>query len=125
MSEPEIGTPSTIMQIVKQRVARRILQRKHNDPAEKAHFWQQRFYDFNVFTMSKRIEKLDYMHHNPVKRGLVDEPEQWPWSSFRSYAYGEIGRVTLNHWAPIGRNTTAAPQHPPFAKDAKDGAPSS
>src|SRR6184192_294482 len=31
----------------------------------------------------KRVEKLRYMHRNPVKRGLVESPEQWAWSSFR------------------------------------------
>ena len=49
--------------------------------------WQPRFYDFNVWTERKRIEKLRYMHCNPVKRGLVAEPEQWRWSSFRYYKY--------------------------------------
>ena len=34
-------------------------------------FWQSRFYDFNVWTAEKRIEKLRRMHRNPVKRGLV------------------------------------------------------
>jgi len=33
------------------------------------------------------------MHRNPVKRGLVLAPEQWPWSSFRHYAYDEAGPV--------------------------------
>ena len=46
--------------------------------------------------MSKRIEKLRYMHRNPVKRGLVQEPEHWAWSSFRSYACGENGPVRVN-----------------------------
>jgi hypothetical protein len=32
--------------------------------------WQRRFYDFNVWTARKRIEKLRYMHRNPVVRGL-------------------------------------------------------
>jgi hypothetical protein len=36
------------------------------------------------------------MHRNPVKRGLVESPEQWGWSSFRVYAYGERGRVRGN-----------------------------
>jgi putative transposase len=58
--------------------------------------WQPRFYDFNVYTEHKRIEKLRYMHHNPVKRGLVEEPEQWPWSSFRYYQYREAGLVGIN-----------------------------
>ena len=60
------------------------------------HVWQARFYDFNVWTERKRIEKLRYMHRNPVKRGLVLEPEQWAWSSFRWYQRGERGPVQLN-----------------------------
>jgi hypothetical protein len=35
------------------------------------------------------------MHRNPVKRGLVDRPEQWEWSSFRSYPYRETGLVRV------------------------------
>lgn len=46
-------------------------------------FWQDRFYDFNVWTEGKRIEKLRYIHRNPVERGLVSSPELWRWSSFR------------------------------------------
>ena len=44
--------------------------------------WQKRYYDFNVFSDHKRIEKLRYMHRNPVKRGLVEKPEDWKWSSY-------------------------------------------
>jgi putative transposase len=58
--------------------------------------WQKRFYDFNVRTEQKQIEKLRYMHRNPVKRGLVERPEQWEWSSFRSYLLGETGPVRVN-----------------------------
>jgi REP-associated tyrosine transposase len=53
--------------------------------------WQDRFYDFNVFTEKKRIEKLKYIHRNPVQRGLVEKPEEWRWSSFRFYLYNEPG----------------------------------
>jgi putative transposase len=59
-------------------------------------FWQARFYDFNVWTEKKRIEKLHYIHRNPVTRGLVASPEQWRWSSFRWYWCGEIGPVKIN-----------------------------
>src|SRR5208282_2135634 len=48
-------------------------------------FWQRRFYPFNVYSEKKHLEKLDYMHNNPVSRKLVDSPDQWPWSSFRFY----------------------------------------
>jgi len=60
------------------------------------HFWQPRFYDFNVWSEHKRIEKLRYIHRNPVKRGLVESPDQWPWSSFRWYCFGEPGPVRIN-----------------------------
>jgi len=58
-------------------------------------FWQARYYDFNVFTNAKRVEKLKYMHRNPVARGLVAEPDAWAWSSFRHYSMGEIGTVRI------------------------------
>jgi hypothetical protein len=59
------------------------------------HFWQGRYYDFNVRTPEKRVEKLRYMHRNPVKRGLVERPEDWGWSSFRHYATGVEGVVEI------------------------------
>ncbi len=31
-------------------------------------------------------QKLEYIHNNPVKRGFVDDPEHWRWSSARCYA---------------------------------------
>ncbi len=34
---------------------------------------------------------------NPVKRGLVEEPDQWKWSSFRAYCFGERGLVRVNY----------------------------
>ena len=40
----------------------------------------------------------DFMHRNPVVRGLVNEPEQWSWSSYRRYAFGEEGAVRINRW---------------------------
>jgi len=65
-------------------------------PGKSNHFWQARFYDFNVWTEKKRIEKLRYIHRNPVKRGLVAAPEQWRWSSFRWYLCREVGPVRIN-----------------------------
>jgi putative transposase len=46
--------------------------------------WQRKFYDFNILSGKKLHEKLDYVHNNPVKWGLVSNPEDWPYSSFRS-----------------------------------------
>lgn len=36
--------------------------------------WQSRYYDFNVFSDKKVTEKLEYMHTNPVRAGLMEEP---------------------------------------------------
>jgi putative transposase len=102
ISEPKVGTPSTVMQVLKQRVSR-LLRRKtryrrnpnqlalwQDKPREAPRsFWQRRFYDFNVWSRKKRIEKLNYMHMNPVKRGLAVGPMSWAWSSYRFYQYGE------------------------------------
>lgn len=71
-------------------------------------FWQARFYDFNVWT-AKRIEKLRYMHRNPVKRGLVGSPEQWRWSSYRFYLLDEPGPVRVNvRWGEISFRSRVA-----------------
>ena len=35
-----------------------------------------------------------------MKRGLVQKPEQWKWSSYRAYAYGERGPVLVNEQLP-------------------------
>jgi putative transposase len=65
-------------------------------PMHPQRFWQARFYDFNVWTERKRIEKLRYIHRNPVERGLVASPEHWRWSSFRWYICREPGPVQIN-----------------------------
>jgi putative transposase len=108
IGEPEKGNPSTVLQVLKQSVARRLLKparkRRRNQPMlwteadsslQKRHFWQVRFYDFNVYSNEKRAEKMRYMHENPVKRGLVPSPELWRWSSFRAYHYRESSVVKI------------------------------
>ena len=133
ISEPVQGTPSTVLQALKQRVSRDL--RRTNDPqstrtknhardsgwdepktpgartapgaptpddstlrrgGELPRFWQPRFYDFNVHSTEKRREKLDYMHANPVKRGLVKDPSEWRWSSWAFYAKGTAGLVPVD-----------------------------
>jgi putative transposase len=45
-------------------------------------FWQAGpGYDRNIRDEKELIEKIAYIHGNPVKRGLVQTPEDWPWSS--------------------------------------------
>jgi putative transposase len=66
---------------------------------DRPRFWQYRYHDFNVFTQRKFIEKLRYAHRNPVKRGLVERPEDWPWSSYNHWLTGERGPIEIeSHW---------------------------
>ena len=74
--------------------------KQKNGKRKKRHFFQPRFYDFNVYTRKKMIEKLRYMHRNPVKRGLVPSPELWAWSSFRAYYLGEKSVVWIEGLNP-------------------------
>jgi putative transposase len=134
ISEPGIGTPSTVMQALKLGFARRVLaeaRRRRPGRVEHSaqHIWQKRFYDFNVWTEHKRVEKLRYMHRNPVTRGLVASPELWRWSSFRFYFLGEAGVVRVNDWDVLKMKTRSPAwggvggMAGPFSKTARRGAP--
>src|SRR5215470_3942106 len=89
ISEPERAKLSTALQMLKQNVSRK-LRLPEGSP-----FWEPRYYDFNVWGEAKRVEKLRYIHRNPVRRGLVKRPEDWKWSSFRHYAIGVEGVVEI------------------------------
>lgn len=96
MNEPASGRLSTVMQVLKQRVAKRCREgRVLRNPS----FWTSRYYDFNVFSQQKKVEKLDYIHHNPVKRGLVESSDMWQWSSAQYYRSGEQGVVQIGDFS--------------------------
>ena len=106
VGEPKSGTPSTVVHVLKLRVSRK-LRAKHRGKVsaqmelrfreggtELPRFWQRRVNvmrdrravnDFNVWSKKKVFEKLEYMHRNPVARGLVKHPKHWAWSSYSSY----------------------------------------
>ena len=86
VSEPKNALLSTAIQALKLSVTVQSTERP---------FWLARYYDFNVHNEEKRVEKLRYMHRNPVQRGLVAKPEDWAWSSFRHYSTGEVGTVEI------------------------------
>lgn len=83
IGEPKNRNPSAVMQALKQRVSVRL---RSGTAQRLPQFWERRFYDFNVWSRKKKIEKLNYMHMNPVKRGLVERPQDWIWSSCQFYA---------------------------------------
>jgi putative transposase len=105
ISEPKRSTMARALQALKQSVARRLI-------GDRQHFWQARYYDFNVWTEKKRIEKLRYIHRNPVTRGLVERPEDWRWSSFRHYLTGEAGVVEIeSEWTARRRERMGTSLH--------------
>ena len=107
-SEPKKDNLSRVLQVLKQRVSRRMRGKKRRGTkgqlslnfddtmAADRRFWQRRFFDFNVWSNAKRKEKLHYMHANPVKERLVRHPKDWPWSSFSFYAGDEQGLIRID-----------------------------
>ncbi|MGA7795435.1 MAG: transposase [Candidatus Acidiferrales bacterium] len=99
MTEPIKGDPSKALQVLKQRVSGQLLDEiRGDDLASEPHFWQRRFYDFYIWSGKKITEKLNYMHLNPITRGLVVHPRDWPWSSWSHYATGERGPIGIDRW---------------------------
>ena len=96
VSEPKEAILSKAIQALKLSVSVQSKQRP---------FWQARYYDFNENNEEKRVEKLRYIHRNPVRRGLVEKPEDWLWSSFRHYATGIEGAVEIeSFWTGARRD---------------------
>ena len=87
LSEPEGGPLSIAIQVLKQRFSR---------TRTEEFVWESRYHDFNVSTHDKRVEKLHYMHRNPVEAGLVATPEAYPWSSHRAYIFTEPHPVLVS-----------------------------
>ena len=109
VSEPKRGTLDLAIQALKSSVSKQSSQHP---------FWLARYYDFNVFSADKRVEKLRYLHRNPVARGLVSRPEGWRWSSFRHYLTGEAGIVEIESpWTADKRAGLKVPEryNPPTA----------
>jgi len=52
--------------------------------------WQRGFYDFNIYSEAKLLEKLDYMHNNPVTAGLVSSPGSYEWSTWKLYSSQKV-----------------------------------
>ncbi len=57
-------------------------------------FWQEGCHPEGVQNAGMMKQKVDYIHHNPVKRGYVDCPEHWRYSSARNYL-GQVGLVDV------------------------------
>ena len=102
ISEPERANPSVVIQALKLGVTRRILaarkrreRQNRNQPSlwqdgSSHRIWQARFYDYNVWSGRKRVEKLRYIHRNPVRRGLVESPSSGGGAAFGRMPSGRM-----------------------------------
>ena len=93
LTEPPTHPLSTVLGALKRSVSKQL---------PESPFWLARYHDFNVRNAEKRVEKLRYLHRNPVNRGLVELPGEWPWSSFRAYASQVQGTVRIEGVGPGG-----------------------
>jgi len=101
LSRPQPRTLADALKSLKQGVSRHLI-------GDAEHFWQKRYYDFNIRDYPQFVEKLRYIHRNPVKAGLCERPEDWEWSSFRHYATGcEKGVEIESEWTARKRERAA------------------
>jgi putative transposase len=97
INEPPGILLGQFLKVVKQATARKL-------KGEREHFWQARYFDRNVRGEEARTEVIQYIHRNPVKRGLVRTPEEFAWSSFNHYCSGIQGAVTIeSEWPASSR----------------------
>ncbi len=99
LSEPETKPLSTAIQVLKQRFSR---------TRPEPEVWETRYYDFNIYTAARLPGKLSYMHLNPVRRGLVREPQHWRWSSYQDNDTNE----PLDLRPSISQHAVSADNHP-------------
>ena len=62
--------------------------------------WKPRYDRVAIYSDEVFRTKLEYIHDNPVKGGLVGEPDDWEWSSAKAYLADEKGEVEVwKGWA--------------------------
>lgn len=113
VSEPERARLAIAIQSFKIATAKKSAACRELDGA-RSPLWQKRYYDRNIRSYPDFMEKLRYVHRNPVARGLVGRPEDWKWSSFRHYATGEDCGVEIeSEWTARKRERSGKAPHLP------------
>ena len=107
VSEPGLKVLAKAVQALKISVVRRA--RSYRTQRD-GPLWQKRYYGHNVRNYESFVEELHYIHRNPIKRGLVEKPEDWKWSSFRRYASAEIGPVEIESQWTADRRSGRTPR---------------
>jgi len=69
---------------------------KHPNGKTTIRFWQRGGgYDRNLWSPGYIWETIEYIHDNPVRRGLCNRPEDWPWSSAVDYSASRSGLIPI------------------------------
>jgi hypothetical protein len=68
--------------------------KKHKKESEHQ-VWQEGFHPEQVLSVEMLTQKIEYIHYNPVERGLVTEPEHWVYSSAGDFILERKGVVEL------------------------------
>jgi putative transposase len=58
--------------------------------------WTRKYYDYCIESEARFIQKLKYIHDNPVRKELVKKPEDYPWSSARFYSSGKSVGIKID-----------------------------
>jgi REP element-mobilizing transposase RayT len=92
-------TATQILDLLKRRCATRLLDQfrfhKKRHKKESTHqFWEDGNHPQQIDTDKMMLQKLEYSHNNPVRRGYVDDPICWRYSSARNYA-GQPGLIDI------------------------------
>jgi len=95
-------TAARLIELLEARQAERLLTRlrfaklahKHDREYQ---FWQEGCHAEMILSEEMMRQKLEYIHQNPVKRGYVDRPEHWRYSSARDYL-GQPGLIEIDRW---------------------------
>ena len=70
------GLDEKIKEEAKAEISHEKYRRRH------AGIWQERFYEHTIRDDKDWLEKMEYIQYNPLKHGLVDDPNNWKYTSF-------------------------------------------
>ena len=90
---------------------------KRKDGSREFRFWQAGGgYDRNIENPKTLIQMIDYIHQNPVRRGLVEQAADWKWSSASWYDHGEgmlrmSSLVEMSHGQALRASPVPPGQH--------------
>jgi len=82
-------TISAVMQKIKSLVAKRL----REETGQSGNIWQKSFYDFIVISQERLLEKIQYIHNNPVRKGLANTIKEFSYSSANKKYENDLQRI--------------------------------